>query len=601
MPALQCPAHMHYAEFSNICVKMAESRPLALLEEQVNCAVCLDIYDNPKTLSCQHYFCEKCIVCLVNQNKIVCPTCRKTTEGVVADLPTAFLINNMIELYNASKKSSTQNCLQHKRSLDLYCSSCKQLVCAKCAVKQHKGHEIDMLIDCLEEHKKEIEVHLLIIKQRQSRMKTIINDLANREKEIKAQGEQVKTEIEQFTETIQTQLKESVNAIVLEKDAKIRKQKKEADTVLATLETCMKSVESRMQGDAQQIISEKQAIIDTMTATTDKTMNIEDVSTNEVADITFVPPEIGKSIKVGGKIQDLTPFLSTSTCTSLPVKNISRAIKIVNPDTKEEVAVSSVLSKKCKLKHTIPIDKPKEIAVAPDGTLVISQENGRCITIINNNEYYTIPCVANVTGLTVTLDDYILVVDNSYNCISKYSRQEGSLVNKAEAEIGLNHFESPQGIAVDTTGRIYVCDTGNCRVPVLKPSNMKVSHVLDVRREYTPTDVAINSKGVVCVCDSNSCTILYITKDTHQCIGSDVLKRPSRIAIGAEDIAYVTDNEKKQVIMFDSNGKCLGSIRGEGGRPKKFQQLQGIAANKDGDIYVCDGLESVIYNYQYNY
>ena len=578
---------------------MAESKPLALLEEQVKCAVCLDTYNKPKILPCQHYFCENCILLLAKgQNQIVCPTCRTTTNSVIADLPTAFFINNVIELYNASK-SSTHNCPRHDRALDMYCSSCKQLVCAKCAVKEHKAHDIDMLADCLEEHRKEIETYLLLIKQQQSGTKTIINDLVRREKEIREQGQTVKRDIEQFIDTIHKQLNKKVDAIVQEKEAKIRKQRSEAENELAILETCIKSVKDRLKGGAQQVILHKQDIIDTIVTTADQVANMEHLRPREMADITFNPPEIQgieKSIKVGGETWNTVPFNASPSVTKM-----SRAIKIVNPETKEEVEIFPVLPKKCMIKNRIAIATPKEIALAPDGTLVVSQDNSRYITIMNHDEHYTIPCAANVSGLAVTSDECILVVDNTHNCISKYTRRDGQLVDKAGADRGLNQFERPQGITVDSTGRIYVCDTGKHRVAVLKPSNMKVAHQLDVRRKYMPTDVGINSKGIVYVCDGYSQTILHINNDTHRCIGSEVLKRPSRIAIGANDIMYVTDIEKQQVLMFDSDDKCLGSIKGEGDRPKQFQQLEGIAANRDGDIFICDVLESAIYNYHYDY
>ena len=58
----------HYAYIFDLdTVKMAEQPPLQLVsfnrafDEEISCGMCLDQYNNPKTLPCHHSFCLKCI------------------------------------------------------------------------------------------------------------------------------------------------------------------------------------------------------------------------------------------------------------------------------------------------------------------------------------------------------------------------------------------------------------------------------------------------------------------------------------------------------------------------------------------------------------
>ena len=64
---------------------MAQSSQLAdNLEKQLECAVCLEQYKDPKVLPCLHTFCKTCLEGLLNKEsvvwKIVCPTCRADVE-----------------------------------------------------------------------------------------------------------------------------------------------------------------------------------------------------------------------------------------------------------------------------------------------------------------------------------------------------------------------------------------------------------------------------------------------------------------------------------------------------------------------------------------
>ena len=78
------------------------------LGDQPNCAVCLERFADSRTLPCHHSFCLRYLRGVPRQQEedcvlIKCPTCRKSSqlpEGGTEQLPTAFLINNLLELQN---------------------------------------------------------------------------------------------------------------------------------------------------------------------------------------------------------------------------------------------------------------------------------------------------------------------------------------------------------------------------------------------------------------------------------------------------------------------------------------------------------------------
>lgn len=85
------------AVYNDICDPPPDS-----LDEIVTCAVCLEIYTNPRLLNCHHSFCEACLEGLAGYHIkrgvmltcIACPLCTKVTDmtqfGGIKSLPCDF-------------------------------------------------------------------------------------------------------------------------------------------------------------------------------------------------------------------------------------------------------------------------------------------------------------------------------------------------------------------------------------------------------------------------------------------------------------------------------------------------------------------------------
>ena len=84
---------------------MAMGQVKSVLEQEITCALCLDIFKEPKKLPCNHVFCKGCLDMLARRNvtpAISCPECRRLAQlpnGVVKDLPKAFHVNRLIDAF----------------------------------------------------------------------------------------------------------------------------------------------------------------------------------------------------------------------------------------------------------------------------------------------------------------------------------------------------------------------------------------------------------------------------------------------------------------------------------------------------------------------
>ncbi|MDB5132320.1 MAG: repeat-containing protein [Mucilaginibacter sp.] len=182
----------------------------------------------------------------------------------------------------------------------------------------------------------------------------------------------------------------------------------------------------------------------------------------------------------------------------------------------------------------------------------------------------------------------------------------------------LAQFNSPQGVAVDASGNVYVADRGNNTIRkittggrVTTIAGTKAQGFIDgtgTAAAFTnPAGVAVDAQGNVYVADEGNSALRKITTANvvTTIAGSPtesyLLNYPSAITIDKQGNLYIIDAEARLLefntsnILYGLAGKpnVSGFVNGSG-TSALFSYPQGIAIDAIGNIYIADQYNNCI-------
>ena len=161
-------------------------------------------------------------------------------------------------------------------------------------------------------------------------------------------------------------------------------------------------------------------------------------------------------------------------------------------------------------------------------------------------------------------------------------------------------------LTVDSTGRVFVADTGNKRVVVYDSNGTGLTAIgvagqagADPGYLNEPVGVTVAADGTVYVADTWNTRIQAFKADSageytfvsqwpvDAWYGQSLENKPY-LATDAQGRLYATDPESYRVLVFAKDGKFLTTWGENGTGDTQFGIVSGVAVNSQGQIYVVD-------------
>jgi len=165
------------------------------------------------------------------------------------------------------------------------------------------------------------------------------------------------------------------------------------------------------------------------------------------------------------------------------------------------------------------------------------------------------------------------------------------------------HFGWINGLAIDDDDRLFVADGKMRRVMVFSPKHELEGQITEGLVD--PCGIAIDTENrLLYVVDTHQDQVIVYDADTQKLlrrIGTGGKNHflttpgdfgaPQGVALDKDGNVYVTDTLNDRVEIFDGDGNFISTFGKNGDGPGYFSRPKGIAVDSDGHIWVADSMQ----------
>ena len=504
---------------------------------------------------------------------LTCPTCRQATPvpaNGVAGLQSAFQVNHLLEILEEHKKAKDTavsqegaksvvtcpipskvitNCFDHEdKERELYCETCGDLICLKCAIKggKHINHNYLPLDEAFERYKGEItpsleplEKKLEAVKKALAELDKCSTDLFNQQAAIEANIHDTIGRLYKVLEVRRTELIGQLHEMVQRKLKSLAVQRDEIETIQAKLSSCLNfTKESLKMSNQEEVLMMKTNIVN----------QVKELTTPFPPDI--LEPKIVADVKFYASLDVPAMYQNYG--------EIFLAGSLPNP-------------LKCQI-----TGKGGEVAVVGE----------KSTAVVHINNFYGKPCKESIKSLECELSSE-----------TTGARLRGSVKKMEQGQYRISYQPTIRG-----RHQLHIkVDDQHIRgspfdIMVKLPPEKLGTPIRTINGVRYPRGVVVNQKGEVVVTEvgKNIVSIFSVDGERLQSFGSRGSGQgqficPWGITIDGDGNIFVADNDNHCIQKFTASGQFLSAVGGKGDRHLQFNKPRGMTYNASNNkLYVAD-------------
>ncbi|XP_036718516.1 E3 ubiquitin-protein ligase TRIM21 [Balaenoptera musculus] len=318
---------------------MASAVPLAMMWEEVTCAICLDPMVEPVSIECGHSFCQECISEVGKDGVSVCPVCRHhfLLRNLRPNRQVANMVENLRKISQDAKKGTQgELCVVHREKLHLFCKKDGKALCWVCSQSQkHRDHPMVPIEEAAQEYQEKLQVALQKLRNKQELAEKLEVDVAMKKAAWKGKVEAHKLRVhEEFVR--------QKNFLAEEEQRQLQKleadEREELRVLGATearlaqqsqaLQELIAELERRTRGSALELLQEVKSVLERSESWNLKEL---DITSPDLRNVCYVPG-VKKMLRTCGVHITLDPHTANPW---LILSNNRRQVRLGN--TQKEV------------------------------------------------------------------------------------------------------------------------------------------------------------------------------------------------------------------------------------------------------------------------
>ena len=518
------------------------------------------------------------------------------------------------------------NCSKHPtKELDLYCETCKEVICRDCILKVHRDHRYDLATDAFPQQKEVLVSSVEPVEQQLASVNKALEELQALSGEITSQSQALETQIKaeihlahQALEAREQVLISQLDQITREKLKNVAAQQDQLELVATRLRSCCGFLQESLRTGSQ--IEILDAVNPFLQQVQDMTSSFtpESLVPGEQADLKIFSRESGLR-QICDTFGEVYPYNSKWCADGTGVR-----LAVVGELTSATVQLVQQEGRACEF----PVKVSCEL-VSSDGSRQVRGEakkvrDGRYeisylpqhkgyhylyirvggkhisgspfpLSVITTTPTNTITGVNGPWGLVFNNNEELVVVECHQNCVSLLNESGEKLASFGNDGAGLNQLKSPRGIAQFSKGDIVVSDSRNSRICIFPPDGKSIKFMGKEPLQFKcPRGIAIHphSKNMY-VAEAGNHRVQIINEDLTFCStfgtkgsGNGQFQRPRYVTFDKTGNVYVADSENNRVQVFTKDGQYIRQFGKKGIGNGELSIPRGIALDANGIVYV---------------